>query len=384
MALTTNRTFGIEIECVGNVYGDAVYTALRSADCSHWEIKGDGSLRPENSGHYCGHEIVSPVLSGEAGIAEVVKVVGILTNLGLTVNASCGFHVHVGADGLEAADLANLVVQYAKAEPEIDRLMPRARRGNNNHYCGTMSTVSEAARLIMRDRRGSPSTRDIISGVTRGERYFKLNLDAYLRHGTVEFRHHSGTVDARKIVSWIRFCVNFVERCKVSDRLTVQTETRYVAPAPAQAAPQSRDFTARVLDLARSSVRYNTRQRQLLVGMALAGVSGMTDRALAEVSGYAEASLPAILSGMRRTGMEIRRDRRRGTYRLVTINGRWLGDLREEARNVPTVAPPVQPPREVRETRNNFDSLANEPFDIFAGLEPETLSYFVERRAEMA
>ena len=32
-----------------------------------------------------------------------------------------------------------------------------------------------------------------------------------MRHGTVEFRQHAGTVDAIKIVNWVKLVANFVE-----------------------------------------------------------------------------------------------------------------------------------------------------------------------------
>jgi hypothetical protein len=47
-------------------------------------------------------------------------------------------------------------------------------------------------------------------------RYRKLNLISLTRYGTVEFRQHSGTVDADKVSNWVRVCVAFVERTKDS------------------------------------------------------------------------------------------------------------------------------------------------------------------------
>ena len=44
------------------------------------------------------------------------------------------------------------------------------------------------------------------------ERYIKVNLTAYHRCRTVEFRHHSGTCLATKVKNWVLFCVNFVDQ----------------------------------------------------------------------------------------------------------------------------------------------------------------------------
>jgi hypothetical protein len=36
------------------------------------------------------------------------------------------------------------------------------------------------------------------------QRYFKLNLQSFFRTGTVEFRNHAGTVNADKVINYIR------------------------------------------------------------------------------------------------------------------------------------------------------------------------------------
>ena len=41
-------------------------------------------------------------------------------------------------------------------------------------------------------------------------RYHMLNLQSLARHGTLEFRYHSGSTSASKINRHIRFCIGFV------------------------------------------------------------------------------------------------------------------------------------------------------------------------------
>ena len=45
-------------------------------------------------------------------------------------------------------------------------------------------------------------------------RYFKLNLQSYVKYGTVEFRHHSGTTTFSKVKNWILICARLVEYSK--------------------------------------------------------------------------------------------------------------------------------------------------------------------------
>ena len=53
-------------------------------------------------------------------------------------------------------------------------------------------------------------------------RYHKLNLESLVRHGTVEFRQHSGTVDGEKMANWVMLVGGFVE-CAVSAKTIRKT-----------------------------------------------------------------------------------------------------------------------------------------------------------------
>src|SRR5437868_6708588 len=109
MALST-RTFGIELEVI-MPYGDTRTTfaaKLRRASpgllitpapygsgtSTCWKIQPDRSLG------YGGTELVSPILFGEAGIAQARRMCEALKACGAKVNTTTGFHVHFGATGL--------------------------------------------------------------------------------------------------------------------------------------------------------------------------------------------------------------------------------------------------------------------------------------------
>lgn len=175
-----------------------------------WKITDDGSI----TGAYS-VELVSPILSGPAGLREVAKVVKLMADAGAKVNKSCGFHVHVDAQDLSSKTLFNVYRRYALHEVQIDSFMQESRRGNNNTYC------KSAASYLDRLNEGSPEMppskvaelmeEHYVSGHGYvGGRYNKVNLCAYLRHGTIEFRHHGGTMNVNKVINWITFCVNFV------------------------------------------------------------------------------------------------------------------------------------------------------------------------------
>ena len=153
-------------------------------------------------------ELVSPILVGEAGLRELEKVCWVLDLCDVKVNGSCGLHVHIDAAGFSMATWRNLALSYKHLEPVIDRFMPASRR--DNYYCKGLGHVSDE---MIRSARTVNELKNRI-----GNRYHKVNLEAYSRHKTVEFRQHSGTTNFTKMRNWVLFLhklVTFATRGQV-------------------------------------------------------------------------------------------------------------------------------------------------------------------------
>jgi hypothetical protein len=232
------RSFGIELELFGvtRVQVKETLTAIgvdswiSGAEIRNagWKITTDSSIHLPNwrrTPRGEGVELVSPILSGRDGLLEVKKVVKAIQRAGAKVNKSCGFHVHVDARDLSGSTMINALRRYAQNERQIDTFMPPSRQVNANTYCRT--TIELAARFLGHET----STAQNIANLAYDEqytgtgyiggRYHKLNLCAWLRHGTVEFRHHSSTVNYKKVINWIMFCVNFMEQSTISDDVAI-------------------------------------------------------------------------------------------------------------------------------------------------------------------
>ncbi len=204
------RRFGIEMEIAG-INRETASSALRAVNINivsedynhatrnHWKIVSDASVRN-------GFEIVSPILDGEAGIAEAEIVARALDDAGATVNSSCGLHVHFDASDLNLGHLKAIMRRYAAHECEIDAFMPRSRRGNENRYC---KSICGFVRGLLDN---ATSIQNLVE--LQHDRYFKVNLQSLGRHGTIEFRQHSGKVNAAKIANWVRFLAAFIDECK--------------------------------------------------------------------------------------------------------------------------------------------------------------------------
>lgn len=200
------RRFGVEIECIMNVrefVRVATAKGLRVVQRGYnhidsetdWKLVNDGSLR--YSGGRAGFqtiELVSPILQGDEGMRKLQQACEALAETGAMVNRTCGLHVHHDASrnmDLEAAK--RLGHSYQNAQPAIDKLVARSRRGHTT-YCSSFTSGD----LAVLDRATE------IGRIGMGTRYKAVNFEAYGVHKTIEFRQHQGSVEFQKISAWVK------------------------------------------------------------------------------------------------------------------------------------------------------------------------------------
>lgn len=193
------------------------FAGYSHATAHHWKIVTDASVTSPTPG-YVGLEIVSPPLDDDPGFNQIDVVCNVLTRMHARTNRTCGLHVHIGVQQFVATNghyarpthkgiamLRRLVLLYLENEDIIDSLLPPSRRSNNNFYCRSIKINADLEALNR-----ATNISDLARAVFN-DRYSKLNLHSYLKHSTVEFRQHSGTVDPVKIKYWIKLCKKFVE-----------------------------------------------------------------------------------------------------------------------------------------------------------------------------
>lgn len=218
-------TFGIEIECTVPVALDLAvgsYHSGRSVEWlpAGWVAKYDSSLRAGRGRKAV--EIVSPVLKGADGVRQVLTVVRELNARGATVNKSCGLHVHVGFDKNNRPALERLVTLAANFEKAIYASTGTKSR-ERGHYARGVQALGNA---------------DAVQTMAMRDRYRAVNLQNLLhnRKPTVEFRAFGGTLNATKIIGYVRLCLGIVERALKAKRVT-----NWVAKTPVETSPIHRD-----------------------------------------------------------------------------------------------------------------------------------------------
>ena len=206
------KRFGIEIEATGRTASEiackltsagipTTYDGYSHTTRSMWKTVSDASLNAPKS-----FELVSPPMPlTEDSLNEVKAVCNLLeSDPQVKINRSCGLHVHIEATALTPKHIASVIRRYQDNESTIDSWMPQSRRKSNNFYCKSIRSKSIPE---------NPTRYEIANclGQQGAGRYYKVNPKPYITYGTIEFRQHSGTVNAAKVTNWIRFCGQFVE-----------------------------------------------------------------------------------------------------------------------------------------------------------------------------
>lgn len=204
----SNRRFGVEIELEGLIVSEA-NIVLENAGFLTWKAVYDSSVSR-------GAEVVSPPLCGAQGLREVAEVVELLRLAGAKTSPKCGLHVHVDAEDLSAFEMANVVYRYGKFEEEIDWFVPSARRKNEGYFCKSVKNYDFRSLVVSFAVLSKRSVANFQYG-----RYNKVNLQAYLKHGTIEFRQYGGTLNMNKIGAWVAFCTHFTDASKIGNNFSL-------------------------------------------------------------------------------------------------------------------------------------------------------------------
>lgn len=217
----SQRAFGIEIEFNGTSRSSVV-SEIRALDPmfpvevqgynhevqSCWKMITDSSVNAtgtydddDDDGE--GLELVSPILSGQPGLDQLETAVRGIRRAGGDVDSSCGLHVHHDARDLTPYQVAGLLRFYIENQLVIDRFLAPSRRSTrNNQWCQAWQESEKNS--VIAAAKGETS-------LGRYDRYRTINVTAYPKYGSLEFRQHQGTLNLEKMVLWIKFGQSIVE-----------------------------------------------------------------------------------------------------------------------------------------------------------------------------
>jgi hypothetical protein len=171
-----------------------------------WKMESDGSIH----GQADQVEVITPVLKGREGLAEVKRVLGLISKFGCHINSSMGNHVHQWCGDLNDVQLRNLYNLYWAAQESINSILP-ASRANHVHCRSLQRSYEDICRWESIAPR-TPVSR-VLNQHASGH-YIALNFGGFVRIGTIEFRQHAGTFNYEKWEAWFLLTQAMIESVK--------------------------------------------------------------------------------------------------------------------------------------------------------------------------
>jgi hypothetical protein len=192
---TKDKYLGLEIECFGNISAGRLHYLVYELDLEKYvQIGFDGSVDNPYSGYlddevsddYGDDSLLVPdegyelrVLIKERELSKVLKQLDVLFKRAkLKVDDSCGLHVHFDMRNRNYDACYEKLVKFQTA---MYPLVDSSRHYND--YCNA-------------NEPGNPHHKN--------QKYRAINGGAYAQHKTIEVRLHHGTMDVKRIESWIK------------------------------------------------------------------------------------------------------------------------------------------------------------------------------------
>lgn len=144
----------------------------------------------------CGSEFRSKIITTfDELVGQTQQTCAAVSAFGAEITPRCGLHAHIGFKHVADLSAKYRLFRFASRYEEhfFELLSPWHERAS---YC---TRISQPLWTPMRNGGGFNGFAKDASGT---DRYWWFNGASMHRHGTVEFRLHNGTLDARKIIGW--------------------------------------------------------------------------------------------------------------------------------------------------------------------------------------
>lgn len=191
----------------------------------------DRSVEPSH------HEMVLGPMARDTIVKVLQNVCLILQKNRAQVNGSCSVHTHVDARDCSMWDIRAFVLLYLQWQDEFNRMFDPKRVLENRSvshdgYAKSYKGHIKDILLSLEDAKSTKTIKTILASALYNvrdinydatkliveknkkyveNRYYGVNLHAFMSMGTLEFRHHEGALDAG-LICWPLFCLYYMHK----------------------------------------------------------------------------------------------------------------------------------------------------------------------------
>lgn len=189
---------GIEVEAE-RVFDFGLPDDLRQ----YWNITEDGSLKDHGA-----EFVFSSPLRGASVVTALNLLEEYLTDIAAVCNGRTGLHVHMDARNMSTEQLTTLAVLYTLTERPLFSFAGADRL--NNVFCRPVTESTEIG--VFKHLFNSVAEDDFRDAFSSAHKYSALNIASIRSLGSIEFRHHYGTYNAKRIILWLNILMSLYNK----------------------------------------------------------------------------------------------------------------------------------------------------------------------------
>jgi hypothetical protein len=169
-----------------------------------WKAVHDGSLR-EGTEYTFNGPLVGINIADALDVMQEFLGVYRRYELPAKITDRCSVHVHLDVSDLDKDQLNNLIQVYYLVERILFQYINPLRIKNN--YCRALTDSS--FKYTLKNLLKNQSSYDLIHIIKNEcDKYSALNVLPVSHFGSVEFRHHHGTLEMNRILEWINIIMS--------------------------------------------------------------------------------------------------------------------------------------------------------------------------------
>ena len=196
--------FGIEIEVEFPHTKDSLVLIAKHRIIRGWEIDNDGSL--ENGAEYKPKDN-NKLYYNEDCIDQIKEIIGLIKAHRGNIKPSCGLHIHIDMKNFTNKEICNIVKAFINRQDKIYRKFNVLKIRQDE----TAQKIPINIKRVIKEK----IIQEIKDNECRNnnnyfqDRHYGLNLLSLNEHNTLEFRFFNGTIQPKKIQSYLYWLLNF-------------------------------------------------------------------------------------------------------------------------------------------------------------------------------
>lgn len=201
-----NLRFAIEIECEFDKPNLSQKLIDRHRIIRGWSIDFDGSL--DNGAEYRPKDR-NKLYWNEDSIDQIKEIVGLIkAHKGHIKGSTCGFHVHVDMTRFTNKEICNIIKAYIRQQNKICKQFGMLKCRSDYAQKIPVNTLKFLTENNIQKVKDSEFDYGEVCPYL-SERHYALNVLALNKHNTLEWRLFNGTIQIRRIKSYIKFVLEF-------------------------------------------------------------------------------------------------------------------------------------------------------------------------------